>query len=77
MKPTLAAALRLFSPAIVNAETFLADVWDDNWFEMRINGETVAQDSVPITTERSCNSESFEFEAGRPFVIGLVAMDFK
>lgn len=61
----------------VSAETFSADVWADNWFEMRINGEQVAEDSVPITTERSFNAESFSFDAERPFVIGLVAKDFK
>lgn len=59
------------------AETFSADVWADNWFEMRINGAQVAEDSVPITTERSFNAESFDFEAERPFVIGVVAKDFK
>ncbi|MCF2870345.1 PEBP family protein [Octadecabacter sp. G9-8] len=59
------------------AETFSADVWADNWFEMRINGVQVAQDSVPITTERSFNAESFTFEAERPFTIGLIAKDFK
>lgn len=60
----------------LSAETFSADVWADNWFEMRINGVQVAEDSVPITTERSFNAESFSFEAERPFVIGLVAKDF-
>ncbi len=59
------------------AETYSADVWADNWFEMRINGAQVAEDSVPITTERSFNAESFTFEAERPFTIGLVAKDFK
>ena len=61
----------------LSAEPFSADVWADNWFEMRINGRRVAEDSVPITTERSFNAESFEFEATRPFVIGLVARDFR
>ncbi|SFR47240.1 PEBP family protein [Litoreibacter janthinus] len=61
----------------LSAETFSADVWADNWFEMRINGTQVAEDSVPITTERSFNAESFDFEAVRPFVIGIVAKDFK
>lgn len=60
-----------------HAETFSADVWADNWFEMRIDGEQVAEDSVSITTERSFNAESFTFAAERPFVIGLVAKDFK
>lgn len=64
-------------PTLAAAEQFSADVWADNWFEMRINGTTVAEDSVPITTERSFNAESFQFEARRPFVIGLVAKDFK
>lgn len=59
------------------AESFTADVWADNWFEMRIDGAQIVEDSVPITTERSFNSESFAFEADRPFVIGLVAKDFK
>lgn len=61
----------------LSAETFSADVWADNWFEMRIDGEQVAVDSVPITVERSFNAESFTFEAERPFTIGLVAMDFR
>ncbi|WP_299788480.1 PEBP family protein [uncultured Marivita sp.] len=64
-------------PNILLAETFLADVWADNWFEMRVNGALVAEDSVPITTERSFNAERFHFEADRPFVIGVVAKDFK
>lgn len=71
-----AAALIALSPALACAETFSADVWADNWFEMRINGVLVAQDSVSITTERSFNAESFEFEAERPFTIGLFARDF-
>ncbi|WP_027134606.1 PEBP family protein [Geminicoccus roseus] len=65
------------SPAHARAETYAADVWADNWFEMRINGAKVAEDSVPITTERSFNAESFQFQAERPFVVGLVAKDFK
>lgn len=72
--PVLLTAL---SASPVSAETFSADVWADNWFEMRIDGRTVAVDSVPITTERSFNAESFTFDAELPFVIGLIAMDFK
>ena len=66
-----------FLPSALTAETFCADVWADNWFALRINGEQVAEDSVPITTEQSFNAESFQFEAERPFVIGPVTMDFK
>jgi hypothetical protein len=71
------SALLLLSTTALSAANFSADVWADNWFELRINGTQVAEDSVPITTERSFNAESFDFEADRPFVIGIVAKDFK
>lgn len=68
--------LLTLAPLAAHAETFSADVWADNWFELRVDGQQVAEDSVPITTERSFNAESFEFTAERPFVLGLVARDF-
>ncbi len=78
MKHAIAlSALLCTVTSAVSAETFYADVWADNWFAMRINGTQVAEDSVPITTERSFNAESFAFKAERPFVIGLIAKDFK
>lgn len=61
----------------VSAETYTAEVWADNWFQLNINGVKVAEDSVPITTERSFNAERFSFEAKSPFSIGLIAKDFK
>ena len=76
-KQHLFASLLLALPSGLNAEIFSADVWADNWFEMRVDGIQVAEDSVPITTERSFNAESFTFIAERPFVLGLVAKDFK
>lgn len=74
---TIALALFLLSSGAPLAESYVADVWADNWFEMRINGQKVAEDSVPITTERSFNAETFAFQADPPFMIGLVAKDFK
>lgn len=74
---TLALPLLLTITHPLSAETYEADVWADNWFEMRVNGQQVAEDSVPITTERSFNSESFSFDAVRPYVLGIVAKDFK
>ena len=73
---SLLAATCLFSGTAV-AETYSADVWADNWFAFHVNGTEVAHDSVPITTERSFNSESFSFQADTPFTIGLIAKDFK
>ena len=73
----LTALLALSISATADAETFTADVWADNWFSLFVDGVQVAEDSVPITTERSFNAESFSFDAERPFVLGLVAKDFR
>jgi hypothetical protein len=57
--------------------TFIAEVWADNWFALYINGKLVGEDSVPITTERSFNSEQITFKATYPLTIGLIGKDFK
>ena len=57
--------------------TLGVDVWADNWFAMYVDGELVGEDSVPITTERSFNQESFSFEATAPYQIAVIAKDFK
>ncbi len=44
----------------------VAEVWADNWFALYVNGELVGEVSVPITTERSFNAETFSFEATYP-----------
>jgi len=43
--------------AVSKPATFQAEIWVDNWFALYINGKKVGEDSVPITTERSFNSE--------------------
>jgi hypothetical protein len=72
---SLCLSLLALCAGSAGAEIFSADVWAGNWFELRIIGVQVAQDSAPITTERSFNKESFAFTADRPFTIGLVAKD--
>ncbi len=57
--------------------TFTAEVWADNWFSLYINGKLVGQDSVPITTEKSFNSDRITFTASYPFTIAMVTKDFK
>ncbi len=57
--------------------TFKAEVWTDNWFALYVNGELIGKDSVPITTERSFNSETFTFDASYPLTIAIEARDFK
>ncbi len=59
------------------SSTFMAEVWADNWFSLYVNGQLVGEDSVPITTERSFNSESITFEATYPLMIAVVTKDFK
>lgn len=57
--------------------TFSVEVWADNWMAVYVDGELIGEDSVPITTERSFNAETFTFEATYPFTIGIEAKDFK
>jgi len=57
--------------------TFTAEVWADNWFSLYINGKLVGEDSVPITTEKSFNSERISFTTSYPFTIAMVTKDFK
>lgn len=71
----------LIYPAPVQAATskpvsFQAEVWVDNWFALYINGKQVGQDSVPITQEKSFNSEKIKFTATYPFTVGLLVKDF-
>lgn len=56
---------------------FQIEVWADNWMAVYVDGELIGEDSVPITTERSFNSETFTFEASTPFTIAIEAKDFK
>ena len=55
---------------------FQAEVWADNWFSLYINGKLVGQDSVPITSEKSFNSEKIKFSATYPLTVGVIAKDF-
>lgn len=57
--------------------TFRIDVWADNWMAVSIDGTLIGEDSVPITTERSFNAESFTFDATYPFTVAIEAKDFK
>lgn len=60
-----------------SAETIHTDVWADNWFAMYVGESLVKEDSVSITTERSFNAESFNFDVELPTVINFVIKDFK
>lgn len=47
--------------------TIRGEVWADNWFVFYSGSSLIIEDSVPITTERSFNSEAFIFNADYPF----------
>lgn len=54
-----------------------AEIWADNWFAFFLGETLIKEDSVPITTERSFNAESFTFTAEYPLVFNFVLKDFK
>ena len=76
----IAALLLPFSTvahaAVTKSISFQAEIWADNWFALYVNGKKVGEDSVPITTEKSFNSEKIKFTATYPLTIGLMAKDF-
>jgi len=78
MRTILAAALTLTAGmATAETKTLKADIWADNWLAMYANGSLVVEDSVPITTERSFNSETVTFTADLPMTIAFEVKDFK
>ena len=75
---SLLLSIDMYSAQAATSKTtsFQAEVWVDNWFSLYINGKKVGEDSVPITTERSFNSEKIKFSATYPFTVGIMAKDF-
>ena len=58
------------------ATTFQLDGWSDNWFAAYLGDQLIVEDSVPITTERSFNSETVTFEASYPLQLNFILKDF-
>ena len=56
--------------------SFTAEIWADNWFALYVNGKKVGEDSVPITTQKSFNSETIKFTATYPITVGVIAKDY-
>jgi hypothetical protein len=74
---TIPVATTAPKPTSGTPVTFKAEVWADNWFAISVNGVQVGEDSVPITTEKSFNAETFTFTAAYPLTIAIEAKDFK
>lgn len=58
------------------SSTFQLDGWSDNWFAAYLGDQLIVEDSVPITTERSFNSETATFEASYPLQLNFILKDF-
>lgn len=74
--PLTTLATTSINAATAKSTTFQAEVWADNWFALYINGKKVGEDSVPITTTKSFNSEKIKFTASYPFTVGIIAKDY-
>ena len=57
--------------------TFKGEVWADNWFQFYLGNALVMTDSVPISTERSFNSETFTFSGSYPLELNFIIKDYK
>jgi hypothetical protein len=64
-------------PLAQGAVRLKAEVWADNWFAFYAGETKVAEDSVPITTERSFNAEAFSFDVSLPVQLNVVLKDYK
>ena len=74
--PLTTLATTSINAATAKSTTFQAEVWADNWFALYINGKKVGEDSVPITTTKSFNSEKIKFTTSYPFTVGIIAKDY-
>jgi hypothetical protein len=64
------------SPTPAGTVRFRGDVWADNWFALYLGDRKIAEDSVPITTERSFNAETFTFDGTYPLELNVVVRDY-
>ncbi len=55
---------------------FKLEAWVDNWFAAYLGEKLIAEDSVPITTERSFNAETVVFDADYPLQLNFILKDF-
>lgn len=70
-------ALSTNERAQIGSGNIKAEIWADNWFSMYVDGKLVKEDSVPITTERSFNQETFSFQTDKSVQMAFVLKDFK
>ena len=64
-------------PSAGDSVAFRGEAWADNWFALFSGDRLLAEDRVPITTERSFNAETFAFKAVYPLTLAFVLKDYK
>ncbi len=75
--PNMGSDINISTIPGAGSVTIRAEVWADNWFAVYLGEELLLEDSVPITTERSFNAESFSFSADYPVHLNFIFKDFK
>ena len=64
-------------PGLADSVDFRGEAWADNWFALYSGDRLLAEDQVPITTERSFNAETFTFKATYPLSLAFILKDYK
>ncbi len=75
--PTTTTTTTTTTTVVSTTVTFKGEVWADNWFQFYLGNALVMTDSVPITTERSFNSETFTFSGSYPLELNVIIKDYK
>lgn len=75
-EPTRAISKVVFGSAVPQTH-FKLEAWADNWFAAFHGDILIGEDHIPITTERSFNSETFLFDASYPLELNFVLKDYK
>lgn len=70
------AATVAAQPATGGPVNFQIDGWTDNWFAAYNGEKLIVEDSVPITTVMSFNSESARFTAEYPLHLNFIIKDY-
>lgn len=63
-------------PESARSVNFQIDGWADNWFAAYNGEKLIVEDSVPITTMMSFNSESARFTAEYPLHLNFILKDY-
>lgn len=75
--PLESTTLHTSQASTTGSVRFQLDAWADNWFAVYLDDQLLAEDVVPITTERSFNAETVTFQADYPLHLNFILKDYK